>query len=134
MSETVSNISNAGLAKQRKAVLRVIRNADEQLTANEFFERSKKLLPGISFATVCNSLRLLKEGGHIGEVNFRNGASRFDRKLLRHDHAIYNNCGKLVDMELDLSAEFVGTAADISKSELESMKLTLRELCPNCKE
>ena len=126
------NIKDLGLTKQREVVLQVIRDADEHLTANEVFDKAKQLLPGISFATVYNSLRYLKEAGHIAEISFGNGASRFDSMTSRHDHAICTKCGKLVDMELDLPAELVKMAAEYSKFKPESLELTLRGLCPNC--
>ena len=126
------NIKDLGLTKQRAAILQVIREADEHLTANGVFENAKRILPGISFATVYNSLRYLKEAGHIGEISFGNGASRFDAMTSRHDHAICTKCGKLVDMEIELPAEVVNFAAQFSKFKLESIELTLRRLCPEC--
>ena len=99
--------TGAGLTKQRKVVLQVIQDAKEHLTANEIFENSKQLLPTISFATVYNSLRYLKDEGFIAEKNFGGGASRFDRMTERHDHALCNNCGKLVDLHLELPKELV---------------------------
>jgi Fur family peroxide stress response transcriptional regulator len=131
MSASV-NIKDLGLTRQREVVLQVIRDAEEHLTANEVFDKAKQLLPGISFATVYNSLRYLKEAGHIAEISFGNGASRFDSMTSRHDHAICTKCGKLVDMELDLPAELVRMAAEYSKFKPESVELTLRGLCPNC--
>jgi Fur family ferric uptake transcriptional regulator/Fur family peroxide stress response transcriptional regulator len=128
------NIKDLGLTKQRAAILQVIREADEHLTANGVFENAKRILPGISFATVYNSLRYLKEAGHIGEISFGNGASRFDAMTSRHDHAICTKCGKLVDMEIELPAEVVNFAAQFSKFKLESIELTLRGLCPECDE
>lgn len=132
MIQINENIGNLGLTKQREVVLQVIRDANEHLTANEVFEESKKLLPTISFATVYNSLRFLKDAGHIAEIQFGNGASRFDRKLTRHDHALCVKCGKLVDMELEIPAELIKIASEFSKFKPESIELTLRGLCPNC--
>ena len=129
-----SNIESLGLTKQRKVVLQVIRKVDDHLTANEVFQHAKNLLPSISFATVYNSLRYLKDEGHIGEIQFGNGASRFDRMTSRHDHALCNKCGKLIDMELELPTELVELAANYSKFKLESIELTLRGLCPECVE
>ena len=133
MSVTV-DIKDLGLTKQREVVLKVIRDEPEHLTANEVFDKAKQLLPGISFATVYNSLRYLKEAGHIAEISFGNGASRFDSMTSRHDHAICTKCGKLVDMELDLPAELVSLAAEYSRFKPESLELTLRGLCPDCTE
>ncbi|MBA3785628.1 MAG: transcriptional repressor [Acidobacteria bacterium] len=132
MKNAKINIRELGLTKQREVVLQVIRNAEKHLTANEVFDRAKQLLPTISFATVYNSLRFLKDAGHIGEISFGNGASRFDALTSRHDHAICTNCGKLVDMEIELPGEIVELATKFSKFKLESIELTLRGLCPEC--
>ena len=127
------NIKDLGLTKQREVVLQVIVDAEEHPTANEVFDRAKQLLPGISFATVYNSLRYLKETNLIGEISFGSGASRFDSLTSRHDHAICTKCGKLVDMEIELPDEIVNLATRFSKFKLESIELTLRGLCPECK-
>ena len=133
MSVTV-DIKDLGLTRQREVVLQVIRDEPEHLTANEVFDKAKQLLPSISFATVYNSLRYLKDAGLIAEISFGNGASRFDSKLTRHDHAICTKCGKLVDMELDLPMALVNQAAEFSQFKPESLELTLRGLCPDCTE
>ena len=125
-------IKDLGLTRQREVILQVIRDADEHLAANEIFDNAKRLLPTISFATVYNSLRYLKESGHIAEISFGNGASRYDSLTTRHDHAICTKCGKLVDMEIELPDEIVNFAAELSKFKLESIELTLRGLCPEC--
>ncbi len=126
------SIEELGLTKQRAAVLQVIRTSHEHLTANEVYAHAKDLLPSISFATVYNSLRYLKEAGHIAEVRFGNGASRFDRMTERHDHAICNDCGALVDIELQLPDELVAAAARLSRFEPSTIELTLRGKCPAC--
>jgi Fe2+ or Zn2+ uptake regulation protein len=129
----MKDLEISGLTKQRRAVLRVIRDSNEHLTANEVFEHARRLLPGISFATVYNSLRYLKKEGLIGEVRFGADCTRYDRTLKRHDHAICNYCGKLVDLELSIPEGLIKEAARRSKFEAGSIELTLRGLCPECK-
>jgi Fur family peroxide stress response transcriptional regulator len=121
-----------GLTKQREVVLQAIRNANEHLTANEVFTAAKGLLPTISFATVYNSLRYLKDAGHIAEITFGNGASRYDRMTHRHDHAICTECGKLVDIEMEVPADILKKAARQSKFKPETLEFTLRGKCPDC--
>ena len=128
----ITEIQELGLTKQREVVLQVIRDAGHHLTANEVFGAAKALLPSISFATVYNSLRYLKEAGHIAEIQFGNGASRFDRMTTRHDHALCTRCGKLVDIEMDLPDELVKQAERESKFKTESIEFTLRGICPEC--
>src|SRR5215470_368898 len=128
----MKNLEVSGFTKQRKAVLQVIHESDDHLTANEVFERARQLLPGISFATVYNSLHYLKDEGLIGEVIFGTDVTRYDRNLKRHDHAVCNNCGKLVDLELSIPAPLLQKAAKLSKFEPESIELVLRGSCPEC--
>ena len=128
----MKDVESLGFTKQRQAVLQVIRESDEHLTANEVFDDARRLLPGISFATVYNSLRYLKQKGVIGEVRFGADVTGYDRKLTRHDHALCNNCGKLVDLELSIPVALIEEAAALSKFKAESIELTLRGLCPEC--
>jgi len=129
---TTNDIKGLGLTRQRTVVLSVIRDAHEHLTANEVFGKAKELLPSISFATVYNSLRYLKDTGRIAEIQFGNGASRYDRMTRRHDHAICTSCGKLVDIEMEPPADIIKKAAKQSKFKPESIEFTLRGLCPDC--
>ena len=129
---TVLETKDLGLTKQREVVLTVIRAADSHPTANEVFLAAQERLPSISFATVYNSLRFLKEAGHISEIQFGNGASRFDRMTHRHDHAICTKCGKLVDIEMDIPAELIQHAERECSFKTDSIEFTLRGLCPDC--
>jgi len=134
MKHAMKDIEGLGLTKNRQSVLRVIRESDRHLTANEVFGDARRLLPGISFATVYNSLNYLKKKGLIGEIKFGTDANLYDRKITRHDHALCNKCGKLVDLELDIPTKLLEEAASRSKFKPETIELTLRGLCPECSE
>jgi len=121
------------LTRQRDAVLQVIRERDDHPTANEIFQAARLRLPTISYATVYNSLRFLKGAGLVHEIKFGDSASRYDREIDRHDHAICNGCGKLVDFDLPQAAQLMQAAARKSKFRPESVHLTLRGLCPDCR-
>jgi Fe2+ or Zn2+ uptake regulation protein len=132
MTHVSDTVSHLGLTPQRETVLRVVRDSRSHLTANEIFSRSKLLLPTISFATVYNSLRYLKETGLIAEMSFGNGASRFDAMTQRHDHALCTACGTLVDIEMELPQELFERAAKRSNFSPESLEFTLKGKCPDC--
>ena len=125
---------SVGLTKQREVVLRVIRESEEHLTATEVFNEARGILPGISVATVYNSLRYLKQEGLIGEVRFAVDAARYDRKLERHDHALCRGCGKLVDLEMAIPPALIEEASALSRFAAESLEMTLHGLCPGCSE
>jgi Fur family transcriptional regulator, peroxide stress response regulator len=122
------------LTRQRSVVLDVVRAEDAHPTAAEVFQGARKTMPGISFATVYNSLRYLKETGLVREITFGNGASRYDSVTDRHDHAICSLCGKLVDFDLPGTVALTRAAARASQFQAESIHLTLYGRCPKCRD
>jgi Fur family transcriptional regulator, peroxide stress response regulator len=122
------------LTPQRETVLRVIVDREDHPTASEIFAAARQRLPSISYATVYNSLRYLKEAGLVQEIRFGDSASRYDGITDRHDHAICNECGKLVDFDLPQTAELMKAAARKSHFQPESVHLTLRGLCADCRD
>ena len=123
-----------GLTRQRRLVLDLVRTKDEHLTAAEVFEEARKAMPGISFATVYNSLRYLKDAGMIREIaSFGKSPSRYDSETYRHDHAVCSGCGRLVDFNLPGTVELMRSAARASRFKAESVHLTLLGLCPKCR-
>ena len=122
------------LTPQRDAVFQVILEREDHPTASDIFEAARRRLPGISYATVYNSLRYLKEAGLVHEISFGDSASRYDRETGRHDHAICDCCGKLVDFHLPEAAQLMQAAARKSRFKAQSVHLTLRGICPDCRE
>src|SRR5260370_3149068 len=119
---------------QREPVREVIGEREDHQTGNAIFEAARQRLPTISHATVYNSLRYLREAGLVHEISFGDSASRYDRETERHDHAICSGCGRLVDFDLPEAAELMRAAARKSRFKPESVQLTLRGLCPDCRE
>jgi Fe2+ or Zn2+ uptake regulation protein len=122
------------LTRQRKVVLEAVQAGDHHPTAAEVFDAARQAMPGISFATVYNSLRYLKGKGLVREIAFGKGASRYDRETERHDHAICSDCGKLVDFDLPGTLGLVRAAARASRFQPESVTLTLVGRCPKCRD
>lgn len=123
----------AGLTPQRQVVFQVVSESADHPTASQVFELARVLLPTISYATVYNSLRFLKQEGLVQEISFGNGASRYDREIHRHDHAMCTQCGKLVDFDLSEAAELMRAAARRTHFKAESVHLTLTGVCPECR-
>jgi Fe2+ or Zn2+ uptake regulation protein len=134
MDKRGSKTGSQKLTPQREAVFQVIQERDDHPTASDIFEAARRRLPTISHATVYNSLRYLKDAGLVHEISFGDCASRYDRETERHDHAICTRCGKLVDFDLPEAAELIRAAARKSRFKPESVHLTLRGLCPDCRD
>ena len=120
------------LTPQRRAVLDVVLESEEHLTANEIYEAARRRLPTLSFATVYNSLKYLKEAGLVREINFGKASNRYDRETGRHDHALCSRCGLLVDFDLPETPQMIRAAARRSRFRPESIHLTLVGVCPDC--
>jgi Fur family peroxide stress response transcriptional regulator len=120
------------LTPQRRAVLEVVVESGDHLTANEIYEAARRRLPSISFATVYNSLKYLKGAGLVREINFGKASSRYDRETGRHDHAVCSRCGRLTDFDLAETTQLLRAAARRSRYRPESIHLTLVGLCPEC--
>jgi Fe2+ or Zn2+ uptake regulation protein len=132
--EVIKQDGQPVLTRQRRVVLDVVQAGDTHPTAAEVFEAARHLMPAISFATVYNSLRYLKQAGLVREVaSFGSSPSRYDSETNRHDHAVCSACGKLVDFDLPGTVELIQAAARASRFQAESVHLTLIGVCPECR-
>jgi Fur family peroxide stress response transcriptional regulator len=70
-------------------------------TAEQIHEDLSDDYSNISFATVYNTLRSLKEIGLVREIRCGEGCTRFE--LMHHDHyhLVCKSCGKIEDIEFD---------------------------------
>jgi Fe2+ or Zn2+ uptake regulation protein len=133
-TKNIAQHNKPALTRQRQVVLDVVRAGDTHPTAAEVFEAARKAMPGISFATVYNSLRYLKEAELVREVaSFGSSPSRYDSETERHDHAVCSVCGKLVDFDLPGTVELIRSAARASRFKAASVHLTLIGICPDCR-
>src|SRR5215208_3341763 len=88
---------------QRAIILEAIRETDGHLTAGEIFERVRRRDPKIAYGTVYRSLHRLAKHGQIQELTFADQASRFDKRVERHDHVYCTSCGLLVDVDVPVA-------------------------------
>ncbi|MBI4956410.1 MAG: transcriptional repressor [Myxococcales bacterium] len=97
------------LTPQRLAIVRALSGDDTHPTAQELFERLRRELPGMSFATVYNTLAALAAAGLCSARSFSvgrpgrpgaaaRGATRFDPNMQPHDHAVCDACGAVYDV------------------------------------
>ena len=89
----------------RQVVLEVLRNTTAHPTAQQVFLAAREQQPQIGFATVYRTLDLLVQHGLAQEVyRDKDGAAHYDANVSRHDHAICDRCGTIVDVSAPLHA------------------------------
>jgi Fur family ferric uptake transcriptional regulator/Fur family peroxide stress response transcriptional regulator len=116
------------LTPQRRAVLEVLRQSPDHPTAIEVYERVRAQASGIGAATVYRTLALLVSTGQARELNFDNGAARYDATTERHDHLVCHGCGSATDIQSPIPAEI---ASDYGYA-LAGYDLQFRGFCPDC--
>lgn len=118
----------ARLTPQRQAVYDALRMSHDHPTAADLYERARHRYPGISFATVYNSLRFLKDHGLALELPMTQGPNRFDGTTEDHGHIHCEGCGALADLP-NLPMD----APDIPGWAVSQVQITISGWCPDCR-
>jgi Fe2+ or Zn2+ uptake regulation protein len=117
---------------QRAVILAEVASYDGHLTAGEIFERVRRRYPTIAYGTVYRTLHLLAEHGLIQELTFADQASRFDKRVERHDHVHCNACGVIVDVDVPVALMATHVAEEQSGFSISSHHTVFNGLCPEC--
>ena len=129
-------VSDKGLRRtgQRENVLDVFLATEKHVTVQELYDLVRTKHKGIGYATVARTVKLICESGLCRQVDFGDGALRYEHKYdhEHHDHLICVKCGKFEEIyspKLEkLQHELVRKHDYIQKSH----KLDIFGLCPKC--
>lgn len=91
------------ITPQRLAILKFLDDNTTHPTAEDVFRAVKKRYPTLSFATVYNTLQLLKDKGEILEVTIDPTKRHYDPNIIVHHHIVCTECGKIEDVFMDYS-------------------------------
>lgn len=86
------------MKRYANAILTLINESSNHLTAEQVFLELKKAEPKIVLASVYNNLNALTGKGLIRKVSLDGQADRYD-KIKKHDHLVCRKCGRLADFE-----------------------------------
>lgn len=117
-----------------RAVLDVLRSAENHPTALEVYEMVRRVRPHIGLATVYRALHQLTEQGVIKEVGCDTESIRYDARTTRHDHAVCTECGALLDLpyEIQIADEMLLAAARAAGIMLASHEIRIYGKCMAC--
>ena len=88
------------MTPQRAELLRVLEGNRSHPSAEQLHRRLKKKFPGVSFATVYNTLQSLLAIGELAEIRIDRTRSRFDPCTDGHAHLLCVHCGAIADLAL----------------------------------
>jgi Fe2+ or Zn2+ uptake regulation protein len=117
--------------RQRQEVFEVVADSHDHPTADEIFDRAKRKIPEISFATVYNTLSVLVECGLVRQVTLDRSPTRFCPNMRDHCHFFCDTCGHVTDIDLP-SRETLSGVPLPGGFEVSSFNISLRGVCPSC--
>ena len=103
MCDTRTFFARHGLrcTSQRIELYEALQASSSHPTAEELFSLVKERRPGISLATVYNTLRTFCDAGLLSEVKVDSTRSYFDTRLDDHAHYYWEDDGRVTDAPAD---------------------------------
>ncbi len=94
-------LAAGGKRSRSRAVVmeRFFRDGDH-VTVEELTRTVREVSPGIGSVTVYRTLKLLSRMGYANELDFGEGARRYESSLSsHHDHLVCTVCGTVIEFE-----------------------------------
>lgn len=123
---------NVRVTPQRQAILRFLKQTDSHPTAEEIYEHVRHSFPGISLATVYNTVNLFVELGLVRELSHSERSSRFDGDVSDHYHLVCNRCGSIADYRGRDLDELEAEVTRDTGFQVSSRRVDFFGLCPAC--
>jgi Fur family peroxide stress response transcriptional regulator len=122
------------MTKQRKAILKVLKNTKSHPTADWIYEKVRKEIPNISLGTVYRNLNVLAENGKIKVLDYGSNHSRYDGVPDNHYHFRCEKCGGVFDLDFDLSSDLNKKINNETEFTVHSHRLEFSGICPDCQQ
>jgi Fur family transcriptional regulator, ferric uptake regulator len=118
---------------QREAIVREFLATKEHVSIDELLRRVRVAHPGVGYATVYRTLRLLKEMGLADERHFGDGKALYEPiSDHHHDHLICTRCMKIVEFENEDIEALQDGVAKKHGFVISGHKMEIYGLCLDC--
>ncbi len=88
-------------SKQRDMIKAYLMTRKDHPTADMVYTAVRQQNPTISLGTVYRNLTLLADIGEIQRLRVGDGVDHFDADTSPHYHFVCNDCGGVIDLEMD---------------------------------
>ena len=133
------------LTTAREAIVDVLNNTRDHLSAEEVYFAVHKKYPGIGLTTVYRTLELLVQLGMVFKFDFGDNRARYElavgpKGTRHHHHLICTSCGRVIDYTdfIDDEIELLSlTEKGLSKKfdfEIKSHLIQFYGICRKCRE
>lgn len=121
------------LTRQRKAVLEVIRHAENHPDAAWVYSAVRQMVPSISLGTVYRTLDALVEEGYLMPLSRPGEAIRYEANLDGHLHLLCRQCNEFFDIVSPLPDLLSEVKAQYPEFAIEGVQVAYHGVCPKCR-
>lgn len=119
------------LTPQRLAILRYLEGNKSHPSAEDVYSAVSKEFSTMSFATVYNTLEMLRDKGVLIELKVDPKRKRYDPDIKPHHHLICMKCKRLIDIYKRFK---LSLPKDMTEGfEIKENHVEFYGLCPDCK-
>jgi Fur family peroxide stress response transcriptional regulator len=135
---TIAGLKRLGLkvTPQRQAILKILNQNWTHPSAETIYRELLTKFPGISFATVYNTLSKLAAAEKIQELDIDPQKKRFDPYLAPHHHFYCRVCRKVFDIvsEVPIPVNINHTDREnVNGHQVDAIQVNLKGVCKDCK-
>lgn len=136
-NRTAGSLKEIGLkiTPQRQAILELLEGNKGHPSAEGIYREILKQYPGVSFATVYNTLSKLAESGRIQVLDIDPSRRRFDWCTEPHCHFYCRKCGEVFDIP-SRSPLIAGLneqgGGNLGGHRIDAVQFNLKGVCKDC--
>lgn len=120
------------MTHQREILLEELRNSGQHLSADELYERVRKIIPHISLATVYRNLEILADLGIVAKLEISGRQMRFDYDVAKHDHIFCIVCHRVDNIDVQEKQIPDIPALKEGGYSITGYRLEFAGICPKC--
>ena len=120
------------ITRQRKAIVDYLAGKMDHPSPRQIYDAVRYHEPGISLATVYNTLMILHRLRLVQEIQFEHASNRYDTNISPHINLICTNCGRIRDLEYNFPID----PAEIRSKcgfETRDYRLEYHGICSHCR-
>lgn len=121
------------MTPQRRLVYETLAATDAHPDAEQLIAMVRSRDPGVSVATVYNTLRLLVDSGLVLELRGLGPKTRYDANTREHDHFTCRRCGRVEDIPRQLTGVRRLAGRGLHRYLVEEMAVHARGVCGPCR-
>lgn len=122
------------MTHQREVILAELNNCNSHPTADDLYEKIKKMLPRISLATVYRNLEILSTAGIIKKLEISGRQKRFDWDLRPHNHIYCVQCHRVDNIDIGNNNKKLHLGPGENKGyNISGCRVEFFGICPQCR-